>query len=125
MANLNKAGFKGVPLDAANAKVARGTVFEQNPSPGDHRRPGTVIAITVSSGAPTVAVSDLGQLTQQQAVAALRHQGLKVRIRMTASANVPAGLVTAQSPNPTVAVPVGSTVDITVSSGAKASSRRP
>jgi hypothetical protein len=125
MANLSKAGFKGVPLDAANASVARGTVFQQNPVPGVHRRPGTVIAITVSSGAPTVTVSDLSQLTQQQALAALRHQGLKARIRMTASANVPAGQVTEQSPAPSVAVPVGSTVNITVSSGAKTSSRQP
>jgi hypothetical protein len=125
MANLSKAGFKGVPLDSANAKVARGTVFQENPSPGVHRHPGTVIAITVSSGAPTVTVSDLSQLTQQQAVTTLRRQGLKVRIRMTPSPSVPVGLVTAQSPAPTVAVPAGSTVNITVSSGAKAPSRQP
>ena len=116
MANLSKAGFKGVPLNAANPRVAPGTVFRQDPPAGAHRHPGTVIAITVSSGAPTVKVGDLTQLPQQQAVATLRHQGLKVRILMAPSPNLPAGLVTAQSPVPSVAVPVGSTVNLTVSS---------
>ena len=115
-ANLSKAGFKGVPLNAANPRVAPGTVFRQDPPAGAHRHPGTVIAITVSSGAPTVKVGDLTQLPQQQAVATLRHQGLKVRILMAPSPNLPAGLVTAQSPVPSVAVPVGSTVNLTVSS---------
>jgi hypothetical protein len=113
-ANLSKAGFKGVPINAANPTVAVGTVFHQDPPAGAHRHPGTVIAITVSSGAPTVKVGDVSQLSQQQAVATLRHQGLKVRILMAASPTLPAGLVTAQSPAPSVAVPVGSTVDITV-----------
>lgn len=115
-ANLSKAGFKGVPLNAANPGVAPGTVFRQEPPAGAHRHPGTVIAITVSSGAPTVNVGDLTQLPQQQAVATLRHQGLKVRILTAPSPNLPAGLVTAQSPAPSVAVPVGSTVNLTVSS---------
>jgi hypothetical protein len=51
VANLSKAGFKGVPIEAPNARVSPGLVFRQNPPAGVHRRPGTVIAITVSSGA--------------------------------------------------------------------------
>jgi hypothetical protein len=50
LANLNKAGFKGVALNAANPKVAPGLVFREVPAPGVRRHPGAVIAITVSSG---------------------------------------------------------------------------
>jgi PASTA domain len=55
IANLNKAGFKGVPLQGANAKVPAGRVFREDPPPGTHHRPGTVIAVTVSSGPPAAA----------------------------------------------------------------------
>ena len=53
MANLTKAGFKGVALNAANPNVAEGLVFREVPPPGARRHPGTVIAITVSSGGKT------------------------------------------------------------------------
>jgi serine/threonine-protein kinase len=125
IANLSKAGFKGVPLNTPNAKVAQGTVFQQNPPPRAHRHPGTVIAIIVSSGPPTVTVGDLSQLTERQAIATLSHQGLKVRVLMAPNPNVPAGVVTAQAPAQSMAVPVGSTVNITVSSGAKAPPHQP
>jgi beta-lactam-binding protein with PASTA domain len=119
-ANLSKAGFKAVASKAVNAKVASGTVFRQDPPGGTHRHKGTIVAITVSSGPPTVSVADLNQLTQQQAVAALAKEGLQVQVVMAASASVPVGLVSAQSPAQATAVPVGSTVTITVSSGAQA-----
>ena len=108
--------FQGRAAQRRQPRGRPGTVFRQEPPAGAHRHPGTVIAITVSSGAPTVNVGDLTQLPQQQAVATLRHQGLKVRILTAPSPNLPAGLVTAQSPAPSVAVPVGSTVNLTVSS---------
>jgi hypothetical protein len=50
LANLSKAGFKGVALNAANPKVPQGLVFREVPPPGARRHPGSVIAITVSSG---------------------------------------------------------------------------
>src|SRR5262249_1435667 len=53
IANLNKAGFKGVPINTPNAKVPPGRVFREDPPPGSHRHPGTVIAVSVSSGPPT------------------------------------------------------------------------
>ncbi len=53
MANLSKAGFKGVALNAANPNVPQGLVFREVPPPGARRHPGTVIAITVSSGGKT------------------------------------------------------------------------
>jgi hypothetical protein len=53
MANLTKAGFKGVALNAANPKVPQGLVFREVPPAGSRRHPGTVIAITVSSGVQT------------------------------------------------------------------------
>jgi hypothetical protein len=120
VANLSKAGFKGVPINAPSATVAQGIVFRQNPGAGVHRHPGTVIAITVSSGAPRVTVGELGQLTEQQAVATLKQHGLKAWVVFAPSANVPTGRVTGQAPVPTAAVPAGTTVQITVSSGAKA-----
>jgi hypothetical protein len=53
IANLSKAGFKGVAVSAANPNVAQGLVFREDPPPGARRHPGTVIAITVSSGGKT------------------------------------------------------------------------
>ena len=119
-ANLSKAGFKAIPTKAVNAKVAPGIVFQQDPVAGTHRHKGTIIAITVSSGPPTVSLADLNQLTRQQAVDALTKQGLHVQVVMAPSPNVPAGLVAAQSPAQATAVPVGSTIKIIVSSGAQA-----
>src|SRR5262249_59830370 len=46
-------------------------------------------------------------------------KGLQVQVVMAPSPNVPAGLVSAQSPAQATAVSVGSTVKITVSSGAQ------
>jgi beta-lactam-binding protein with PASTA domain len=119
-ANLGKAGFKAVPTNASNAKVAPGIVFGQEPAGGAHRHEGTIVAITVSSGPPTVTLTDLTQLTQQQAVDRLRREGLQVEVVMATSPTVPIGLVIGQSPAQATAVPVGSTVKITVSSGAQA-----
>jgi beta-lactam-binding protein with PASTA domain len=120
VANLNKAGFKGVPINAPNARVTQGIVFRQNPPAGAHRHPGTVIAITISSGAPRVSVGNLSLLTQRQAVATLSNQGLKARVVLAPSTSVPAGFVATQAPGPATVVPIGTPIEITVSSGAKA-----
>jgi beta-lactam-binding protein with PASTA domain len=118
-ANLGKAGFKAVPTNAANAKVAPGVVFVQNPAGGVHRHKGAIVSITVSSGPPTVTLGDLTQMTERQAMAALKRQGLHAQIVTVPSSSIPAGQVTAQSPSAASAVPVGATVKVTVSAGAE------
>ena len=111
---------------AANATIAAGTVITQSPSAGTEAPQGSPVTITVSTGpAPSAkpsagAVPDVTGLTQAEAVSTLNAAGYTAVVAQHASATVPAGTVTSQTPSAGVIVAAGTTITITVSTGPEA-----
>jgi len=116
---LHQQGLQTHTVEEASDKVAEGLVITQNPAPGDRVAKGTIVTLTVSTGAPKVEVPALANLSQAAAQTTLENAGLKMNVHYVPSATVPEGSVTASSPGKGTTVLVGSTVDVNVSSGPK------
>ncbi len=93
---LEDAGFTVTGVDAYSDTVAVGNVIEQNPSAGVNAEAGTLVTITVSSGAETVAVPNVVGMQENQAVEALEDAGLRSSVQYEDNANV--GVVIRQDP---------------------------
>jgi beta-lactam-binding protein with PASTA domain len=91
-------------------------VFAEKPGPGTQLGRGQTVTIFVSSG--RLAVPNLIGLQEAQAVQKLQTLGFKVVVKRVASTS-PKGVVIDQEPTPGVTAVSGTTVTISVSSGAK------
>jgi serine/threonine-protein kinase len=116
---LHQQGLQTHVVEEASTTVAEGLVISQNPAPGDRVAKGTIVTLTVSSGAPKTTVPALANLPAAQAQTVLENAGLKMNTHYVPSSTVPEGSVTASSPGKGTTVLVGSTVDVNVSTGPK------
>jgi beta-lactam-binding protein with PASTA domain len=91
-------------------------VFAQAPGAGTQLGHGQTVTISISSG--HAAVPNVSGLPEEQAVQQLKAAGFKTQVTRVASSR-PKGIVTAQVPAAGVTAVNGTTVKLTVSSGAK------
>ncbi|MFP3579501.1 Stk1 family PASTA domain-containing Ser/Thr kinase [Arthrobacter sp. fls2-241-R2A-200] len=106
--------------EAFDDHAPAGTVLSQDPAQGTAVRHGTPVALVVSKGPQPIPVPDVRNLTQDEAVKALKDAGLTpvVAPETVNDKKVPQGSVVSQSPaNGTLAK--GGTVTLTVSKGPK------
>ena len=99
-----------------DSKRPPGVVFAQSPGAGTQLSNGQTVVLSVSSG--RITVPDVTSLPVQQAVQKLTDAGLKAEVKGVASSK-PKDTVIAQSPAAGVTAETGTTVTLTVSSGAK------
>lgn len=107
----------GSVAHANSTTVAAGQVMQQNPEPGSAAVQGAAVDIVVSDGPVSVSVPDVAGMTLAEAQAALYGSNLLPVETYEYSAGVPAGEVMGQNPAAGTAVPEGSAVTLTVSSG--------
>jgi serine/threonine-protein kinase len=115
---LTNDGLKYTIVSAYDNTVPAGEVASLSPSPGTPVKQGTMITVTVSKGAQTIAVPSVTGQTQDDATNALKQRGFKVAIAtdQVASDTVAKGSVVSYTP--TGSAPGGSTITLTISSGA-------
>jgi beta-lactam-binding protein with PASTA domain/tRNA A-37 threonylcarbamoyl transferase component Bud32 len=117
---LNDAKLEATKNEVFSQKPA-GQVLAQDPKPGTEVAEGEVVTLRVSKGQETATVPDVLQQDQASAEAELQAAGFEVEAVEVPSSEA-AGLVVAQSPDPGVEAPKGSTVQINVSEGPQTAS---
>ena len=108
-----------------NSKTKAGEVTAQEPSASTEASIGAAVTITVSKGTEQGQVPNVIGLSQDDANAVITAGGFTVTTIKATSTSVPAGDVMAQSPAAGVVIDAGSTVTITVSTGAPAEPAAP
>lgn len=114
---LRDAGLEPKSEEVANDQFEPGIVFAQDPADGTKVDKGTTVRLSVSAGAPKVAVPNVVGANVDDARDRLTTAGFAVDVRPQADDNVPANEVIAQNPPGGTEAPKGSTVTLTVSSG--------
>jgi beta-lactam-binding protein with PASTA domain len=95
-----------------------GTITEQDPAPDAKVDRGATINVTVVSGQALVAIPDVRNLSESEALKALIQAGLTAGTRTDAfDPVVPAGSVVSTSPSTGIQVAAGTTVDYVLSKG--------
>jgi eukaryotic-like serine/threonine-protein kinase len=94
-----------------------GVVASLDPKPGTLVDEGSVVTVRVSKGSQQIPVPDVLEQSEESARAELEAAGFQVDVVEAPSSSTPAGLVSAQSPDPGVEAERGSTVQITISTG--------
>ncbi len=122
---LADARLVGAPSEAFSADVPAGDVISQDPEPGTSVPVGATVAYQVSQGVEQVAVPDLTGAPAAEAEQALADARLVGAPSEAFSADVPAGDVISQDPEPGTSVPVGATVAYQVSQGVESERDRP
>jgi serine/threonine-protein kinase len=92
-------------------------VASLDPKPGTLVDEGSVVTVRVSKGSQQIPVPDVLEQSEESARAELEAAGFQVDVVEAPSSSTPAGLVSAQSPDPGVEAARGSTVQITISTG--------
>ena len=113
---LKKKGFT-TKVDHRFSGAAKGNVIAQDPAPGARVSRGSSVTLTVSKGRHVVSVPSVVGQQQGDAETAIRDAHLKVSVAH-ANADQPQGQVIDQNPSGGASVDAGSTVTITVSTGA-------
>ncbi len=116
-AQLQGAGFALQVLQQTSNQPV-GQVLTESPAGNTFAAPGSTVYLAVSSGPQSVTVPDVVGQDQNIAVANIQAVGLSAFKVPTASSTVAAGQVISQAPSGGIAVAVGSTVTLLVSSGA-------
>ena len=119
---LEEAGFEVEEETDESSAENEGYVIDQDPRGGGDATAevGSTVTITVGEGTATVSVPDLSNLTLERARQALEDAGLELGSRTEqSSGQVPRGQVISQNPAAGTDAEEGSSVDITVSSGAR------
>lgn len=115
---LTDAGFVVDVERVTDAEVPEGFVVRTEPGAGELFEEGGTVRLIVSAGTDTVEVPDLTGMDVDEANAELRALDLELgTISQVPSEEFEAGLVTGSNPPAGDEAPVGSRVDITVSSG--------
>jgi beta-lactam-binding protein with PASTA domain len=112
---IHDRGLTALPRNAPS-KRPPGIVFGETPGPGTQLGKGQAVTILVSSG--RAAVPDVTGLPEANAVQKLQAKGFKAQVNRVASTR-PKGIVASQDPVAGVTAVSGTTVKLTVSSGAK------
>ncbi|HEY8777881.1 MAG TPA: PASTA domain-containing protein [Gaiellaceae bacterium] len=112
---IHDRGLTALPQTAAS-KRPPGIVFAEKPGAGTQLGKGQSVTIFVSSG--RAAVPDVTGLPEANAVQKLQAKGFKVQVKRVASTR-PKGIVASQDPVAGVTAVGGTTVKLTVSTGAK------
>jgi eukaryotic-like serine/threonine-protein kinase len=99
------------------SSATKGNVISQNPPANSHHARGTSVTLTVSRGPHVVTVPSVVGQQQADAETALRDAGLRASVTRQ-NLDQPAGQVTNEDPSGGATVPFGSTVTLTVSTGA-------
>ena len=99
-----------------NEDVEEGTVFDQDPAPGEEADTGSEVAITISAPPENVIVPTVIGQTQDSAENEITAAGLGVDVTTAPSDQEP-GIVIAQDPEGGAELPPGDVVTITVSEG--------
>jgi serine/threonine protein kinase len=104
--------------DQANSTVRSGSIVKTSPAAGTSVSPNDSITVYVSSGPPTVNLPSVTGKDTATAWNQIRALGLKEgSVTQTDDKDAPAGVVLASSPASGATVPVGSTVNLVVSTG--------
>jgi eukaryotic-like serine/threonine-protein kinase len=115
---LSNRGLEVVSDVRVNETADPGTVFDQDPLPGDVVNEGSTVTILVAREPRTFPVPSVIGLTVEEAEAALSDAGLQLGSTSEApSAEFEEGTIIDQSPAPDEEVPRDTPVDITVSTG--------
>ena len=94
-----------------------GVVASLDPKAGTLVDEGSVVTVRVSKGSQLIPVPDVLDQSEESAREELETAGFQVNVVEAPSSSTPAGLVSAQSPDPGVEAARGSTVQITISTG--------
>jgi eukaryotic-like serine/threonine-protein kinase len=105
----------GEVTEQESADDEPGTVLEQDPAAGEQVDRDSSVDLVVAAEPPAVAVPDVVDLTEEDAVAALEDAGFEVRVRdQPATSPDQEGVVLDQAPDPGEERPEGSTIRIAV-----------
>lgn len=117
---LEQLGFTVVLTTEPSPDVAEGLVIRTSPNVGSEIRQGATVTLTVSTGREIVQVPDVSGLTLEEATRQLEELGLVLNqnIREENSDTITYGGVIEQNPPAGTEVSIGSTISLTVSSGA-------
>lgn len=113
---LDGLGLRARRVDVFSQRPV-GQVTFQNPRPGDQVDEGTRVTVRVSQGLEQLAVPDVLNQSESSARTELEQAGFEIEVVQAPSSSTAEGLVSAQSPDPGIQAPRGSTVQITVSTG--------
>jgi len=94
-----------------------GVVASLDPKAGTLVDEGSEVTVRVSKGSQLIPVPDVLDQSEDSARAELEAAGFEVQVVEAPSSSTPAGLVSAQNPDPGVEADRGSTVQITISTG--------
>ncbi len=97
--------------------VAAGLAIDTDPPAGTEARTGDTVVLNVSGGPGETTVPDVEGEERAAAEAAIRQADLDVAVTTEASDDVASGVVISQDPAGGAQAPVGSTVNLVVSSG--------
>ena len=117
---LYNAGFKPQIRRLEHASIPKGNAIGTAPTAGSSLDANSEVTLNISAGPSTVAIpADLPGRTEAAARDILRQNGLvgAPTTTMANSPEVPAGAVITTNPAPGESVPVGSTVELIVSTG--------
>jgi beta-lactam-binding protein with PASTA domain len=114
---LHAAHLKDSPVTGASTKPP-GVVFAQRPGAGTQLDKNQTVTISISSGRAGTPVPNVTGLPEAQATKQLTARGFKVQVQRRAGTR-PKGLVFAQQPVAGVTAVKGTTVILSVSSGAQ------
>jgi beta-lactam-binding protein with PASTA domain/tRNA A-37 threonylcarbamoyl transferase component Bud32 len=117
-AKLDTLGLRYSVVSVPSETVAADHVLRQNPVPNARVGAHSVVMLDVSSGLPTVALIDMRHYSREDAERYLRDAKLAPKFVETFNAS-PRGTVLAQRPPSGTAVPIHSTVALTISKGLK------
>jgi beta-lactam-binding protein with PASTA domain len=116
-ARLHAAHLKDLPITGTSTKPP-GIVFAQRPGAGTQMDKNQTVTISISSGLAGTPVPNVTGLPEAQASTQLTARGFKVQVQRHAGTR-PKGLVLAQEPVAGVTAVKGTTVIVSVSSGAQ------
>ena len=117
-AELERAGFTVTVTEQASRDQPDGTVLTQNPRAGETAPEGSAVSLVISSGTPTGEVPDVVNLPEADARSRLQSEGFEVKVEREESTSVERGRVISTDPEAGTDAELGSTVTMTVSSGA-------
>jgi beta-lactam-binding protein with PASTA domain len=113
---LHDADLKVLTAQGASERP-QGVVFEQRPGPGTQLGEGQSVTITISNGPARAAVPDISGKPQAVAIQQLKSAGFEADVKRVASSKTK-GVVVDQEPASGVTALKGSTIVVSVSSGA-------
>ena len=118
---LKALGFVVSRNEVSDDEVSEGKVIKTVPEAGTAVKKGEEIVLVVSKGSEQVTVPGLFEMTEKDAIEAIKNAGLEVgKIDKSDSEKVEAGLVMYQSYTKGEKVKVGTKIDISISTGPKA-----